>query len=62
MLPDRATMYIAGAGQGALDIDFWQNVYGFSYRCFLMLHSMPGTAWPCLALHQQGAVCCSVCA
>ena len=36
MLPDRATMYVAGAGPGALDLGFWQDVYGFSYRCFQM--------------------------
>ncbi|CAL5225398.1 g8207 [Coccomyxa viridis] len=32
VLPDRATMYIAGAGPGALDLEFWRDVYGFSYR------------------------------
>lgn len=32
VLPDQATMYVAGAGPGALDLDFWQDVYGFSYR------------------------------
>lgn len=29
MLPDTATLYIAGASEGALGIKFWQDVYGF---------------------------------
>lgn len=32
MLPDVATLFIAGATQGALDTGFWQDVYGFSMR------------------------------
>lgn len=32
VLPDIASMYVAGAGPGALDLDFWNDVYGFSYR------------------------------
>ncbi len=56
MLPDRATMYIAGAGPGALDLGFWKDVYGFSYRCFsdASQRAWEGTAcsgWPGLALH-----------
>lgn len=30
MLPDMATLYIAGATQEALNTNFWQDVYGFS--------------------------------
>ena len=32
MLPDLASIHIAGAGPGAVDLDFWNDVYGFSYR------------------------------
>ncbi len=31
-MPDVASMYVAGAGAGAMDLDFWADVYGFSYR------------------------------
>ena len=30
MLPDTATLFIAGASQKALNIGFWHDVYGFS--------------------------------
>ena len=30
MLPDVATLYLAGASSKALDTGFWQSVYGFS--------------------------------
>ena len=40
MLPDIATMYAAGAGPGALDLDFWRDVYGFSYRCCTLFDCM----------------------
>ena len=67
MLPDRATMYIAGAGPGALDLEFWRDVYSFSYRCLQMLHNVPGRAWPiqagqalpCAALMSH-IICCNV--
>ncbi|XP_071716065.1 probable protein arginine N-methyltransferase 3 [Rutidosis leptorrhynchoides] len=29
MLPDTATMFVAGFGKGATSIPFWENVYGF---------------------------------
>ncbi|CAL8467117.1 g6653 [Coccomyxa elongata] len=32
MLPDLASIYMAAAGAGALDLDFWDNVYDFVYR------------------------------
>ena len=32
MLPDVATMFVAGTGAGVMDLDFWADVYGFSYR------------------------------
>ena len=32
MLPDAATLYIAGATRAALDITFWQDVYGFTMK------------------------------
>ncbi len=32
MLPDLASIHMAAAGAGALDLDFWDNVYGFAYR------------------------------
>ncbi|KAJ0531102.1 putative methyltransferase transcription factor C2H2 family [Helianthus annuus] len=30
ILPDTATMFVAGFGQGATSIPFWENVYGFN--------------------------------
>ncbi|KAJ9538090.1 hypothetical protein OSB04_030823 [Centaurea solstitialis] len=33
MLPDTATMYVAGFGKGATSIPFWENVYGFNMSC-----------------------------
>ncbi|XP_076927323.1 putative protein arginine N-methyltransferase 3 [Bidens hawaiensis] len=30
MLPDTATMFVAGFGKGATSIPFWENVYGFN--------------------------------
>ena len=30
MLPDRASVWVAGAGPGAAGLDFWDDVYGFS--------------------------------
>ena len=32
VLPDLAAMHVAGAGCGALDLDFWTDVHGFSFR------------------------------
>ncbi len=32
VLPDLASIHMAGAGAGALDLEFWNDVYGFSYR------------------------------
>ena len=40
VLPDIATMFVAGAGPGALDLDFWSDVYGFSYRCCTLFDCM----------------------
>ncbi|KAI3448769.1 hypothetical protein Pfo_005434 [Paulownia fortunei] len=33
ILPDRATMFVAGFGRGATSIPFWENVYGFNMSC-----------------------------
>ncbi|KAK2989873.1 hypothetical protein RJ640_015205 [Escallonia rubra] len=33
ILPDTATMFVAGFGKGATSIPFWENVYGFSMSC-----------------------------
>lgn len=33
MLPDTATIYIAGFGRGGTSLPFWENVYGFSMSC-----------------------------
>lgn len=30
MLPDMATLYLAGTDSNALDTSFWKDVYGFS--------------------------------
>ncbi|PWA39939.1 Protein arginine N-methyltransferase [Artemisia annua] len=30
MLPDTATMFVAGFGKGATSLPFWENVYGFN--------------------------------
>lgn len=31
-MPDIATIHMAAAGANAVDLDFWDDVYGFSYR------------------------------
>ncbi|CAA0838877.1 Probable protein arginine N-methyltransferase 3 [Striga hermonthica] len=33
ILPDTATMFVAGFGRGASSIKFWENVYGFNMSC-----------------------------
>ncbi|KAI3715648.1 hypothetical protein L6452_22634 [Arctium lappa] len=33
ILPDTATMFVAGFGKGATSIPFWENVYGFNMSC-----------------------------
>ncbi|KAL6548558.1 Protein arginine N-methyltransferase 3 [Orobanche gracilis] len=33
ILPDSATMFVAGFGRGGTSIPFWENVYGFSMSC-----------------------------
>ncbi|VFQ61383.1 unnamed protein product [Cuscuta campestris] len=33
VLPDTATMFVAGFGRGATSIPFWENVYGFNMSC-----------------------------
>eukprot|EP00891_Asterochloris_glomerata_P000043 jgi/Astpho2/43/gw1.00001.41.1_t len=33
ILPDTATISVAAASRAALDISFWDSVYGFSYKC-----------------------------
>uniref|UniRef100_A0A7N0UBP2 C2H2-type domain-containing protein n=1 Tax=Kalanchoe fedtschenkoi TaxID=63787 RepID=A0A7N0UBP2_KALFE len=33
VLPDTATMFVAGFGKGATSIPFWDNVYGFNMSC-----------------------------
>jgi protein arginine N-methyltransferase 3 len=32
ILPDTATMFVAGFGKGATSMPFWENVYGFSMK------------------------------
>ena len=32
ILPDSATIFVAAASRAALDISFWDDVYGFSYK------------------------------
>ena len=32
ILPDTATIFLAAASRAALDISFWDDVYGFSYN------------------------------
>ncbi|CAL5330568.1 unnamed protein product [Camellia sinensis] len=33
ILPDTATMFVAGFGRGGTSIPFWENVYGFNMSC-----------------------------
>ncbi|KAL5994786.1 Protein arginine N-methyltransferase 3 [Asimina triloba] len=33
ILPDSATMFVAGFGKGGTSIPFWENVYGFDMSC-----------------------------
>ncbi|XP_022864409.1 probable protein arginine N-methyltransferase 3 [Olea europaea var. sylvestris] len=33
ILPDTATMFVAGFGKGGTSIPFWENVYGFNMSC-----------------------------
>ncbi|KAL3829819.1 hypothetical protein ACJIZ3_018621 [Penstemon smallii] len=33
VLPDTATMFVAGFGRGGASISFWENVYGFNMSC-----------------------------
>ncbi|CAM8964813.1 unnamed protein product [Rhodiola kirilowii] len=33
VLPDTATMFVAGFGKGGTSIQFWENVYGFNMSC-----------------------------
>ncbi|GER46302.1 protein arginine n-methyltransferase [Striga asiatica] len=33
ILPDTATMFVAGFGRGASSLKFWENVYGFNMSC-----------------------------
>nr|GMD63333.1 probable protein arginine N-methyltransferase 3 [Ipomoea batatas] len=33
ILPDTATMFVAGFGRGGTGITFWDNVYGFNMSC-----------------------------
>ena len=40
VLPDLAAMHVAGAGCGALDLDFWTDVHGFSFRFSTLLLSL----------------------
>ena len=40
-MPDLASMHAAGAGSGALDLDFWTDVYGFSFRSSDLLPASP---------------------
>ncbi|KAM5551558.1 putative protein arginine N-methyltransferase 3 [Rosa sericea] len=33
ILPDTATIFVAGFGKGATSLQFWENVYGFNMSC-----------------------------
>lgn len=33
ILPDTATMFVAGFGRGGTSLPFWENVYGFNMSC-----------------------------
>ncbi|XP_009607187.1 probable protein arginine N-methyltransferase 3 [Nicotiana tomentosiformis] len=33
VLPDMATMFVAGFGRGGTSIPFWENIYGFNMSC-----------------------------
>lgn len=33
ILPDTATMFVAGFGKGGTSVPFWENVYGFNMSC-----------------------------
>ncbi|PSS18961.1 Protein arginine N-methyltransferase [Actinidia chinensis var. chinensis] len=33
IIPDTATMFVAGFGRGGTSIPFWENVYGFNMSC-----------------------------
>ncbi|ESR45657.1 hypothetical protein CICLE_v100006501mg, partial [Citrus x clementina] len=33
ILPDTATMFVAGFGRGGTSLPFWENVYGFTMSC-----------------------------
>ncbi|KAH0981362.1 hypothetical protein GBA52_008539 [Prunus armeniaca] len=33
ILPDTATIFVAGFGKGATSLPFWENVYGFNMSC-----------------------------
>lgn len=33
ILPDTATMFVAGFGRGVTSVPFWENVYGFDMSC-----------------------------
>ncbi|XP_073038806.1 probable protein arginine N-methyltransferase 3 [Primulina eburnea] len=33
LLPDTATMFVAGFGRGGTSLPFWENVYGFNMSC-----------------------------
>jgi hypothetical protein len=62
MLPDVASIHMAGASAAALDLDFWDKVYGFSYRPVhtLLLEDSLKTAHvaPVDARHLVTAPCC----
>ena len=43
ILPDRVTVHLAAASEAALDLEFWDDVYGFSMRP--IRYAVPVEAW-----------------
>ena len=37
MLPDRASLFVAGAAANKDDLAFWDSVYGFDFKCIKKL-------------------------
>ena len=48
ILPDRVTVHLAGASEAALDLQYWDQVYGFSMRP--VRSAATSTVTPCIKL------------